>query len=333
MTPTLRYASGQSQQIHHHADRSTGSQSPGHASSSSHNLFSSVASCDLDKAPRRCTLGAMPEHEVELAEARGQFVQSLARGLAVIRAFGDASPQMTLSDVAKSTDLSRATARRFLHTLAELGYIRVSGRYFSLTPRVLELGYSYLSGLTLPEIVMPHLEELVVKMGQSSSASVLDGQDIVYVARVPTRRIMTVAINIGTRFPAHATSMGRVHLAALDDAALDQHLLSVTMEKLTPRTLTDEPALRIELDRVRRQGFALVDEELEIGLRSIAAPVHDACGRVVLAINVSVPASVVGAAALRREYLPTLRATAAAIERDLQADPSGGTSHEPGRVR
>src|SRR5919205_75546 len=159
------------------------------------------------------------------APARGtHFVRSLERGLAVIRAFDASAPELTLSDVARLTGLTRAAARRFLLTLVDLGYVRFDGRLFSLTPRVLELGYAYLSGLTLPDIAEPHLEWLAREVGESSSMSVLDGEDVVYVARVPTSRIMTVAINVGTRFPAYATSMGRVLLAGLSVGALDDYL-------------------------------------------------------------------------------------------------------------
>jgi len=144
----------------------------------------------------------------------GEFVQSLARGLSIVRAFDADHTELTLSEVAKITDLPRAVARRFLHTLVELGYMRTDGRRFSLRPKILELGYAYLSSMTLPEIAMPHLEQLVEKVHESSSVSVLDGDEVVYIARVPTKRIMTVAIAVGTRFPAYATSMGRCYLPA-----------------------------------------------------------------------------------------------------------------------
>ena len=164
-------------------------------------------------------------------------MQSLERGLAVIRAFDEHNVELTLSDVASSTGLTRAAARRFLLTLADLGYVRTDGRWFSLSPRVLELGYAYLSSLSLPEVAEPHLERLVAEVHESSSVSVLDGGDIVYVARVPTSRIMTVSINVGTRFPAYATSMGRVLLAALPDEGLDAYLAGVELEQLSPRTV------------------------------------------------------------------------------------------------
>ncbi|WP_305783581.1 IclR family transcriptional regulator domain-containing protein [Symbioplanes lichenis] len=244
------------------------------------------------------------------------FVQSLERGLAVIRAFDAGRPELTLSDVARHCDLTRAAARRFLLTLTDLGYVRTDGRLFSLTPRVLELGYSFLSSLSLPEVAQPHLEDLAARVHESSSLSVLDGDDIVYVARVPTRRIMTVAINVGTRFPAYATSMGRVLLAAHPD---DTFLSRIKLAPLTARTLTRADDLKTELLRVRNQGWALVDQELEEGLRSLAAPVRDRTGIVVAAVNISVHASRTSVADMRETLLPALLETAAAIEADLRA--------------
>ena len=247
------------------------------------------------------------------------FVQSLERGLAVIRAFDEHHPELTLSDVARRTGLTRAAARRFLLTLADLGYMRTDGRWFTLSPRILELGYAYLSSASLPEVAEPHLERLVAEVHESSSVSVLDGEDIVYVARVPTSRIMTVSINVGTRFPAYATSMGRVLLAALDDAALDAYLAGVELRPLSPRTITSAEALRAELARVRHQGWALVDQELEEGLRSVAAPIRDRAGAAVGAVNLSAHASRMTIDAARRGLIPPLLATAARIEADLRA--------------
>lgn len=255
---------------------------------------------------------------VETAE--GGYVQSLARGLAVIRAFDEDHPEMTLSEVARATDLSRASARRFLHTLVQLGYVHTDGRVFALTPRVLELGFAYLSSASLPEIAEPHLERLVERVRESASASVLDGSDIVYVARVPVSRIMTVAINIGTRFPAHATSMGRVLLANLPDQQREQYLAEAELSALAPHTTTSPDALRRELARVREQGWALVDQELEAGLRSVAAPIRDR-GRVLAAVNVSAHASRASGDDVRQRLLPPLLDTARQIEADLRAAP------------
>jgi IclR family pca regulon transcriptional regulator len=253
-------------------------------------------------------------------EPRGaHFVQSLERGLAVIRAFDAASPELTLSDVARATGLTRAAARRFLLTLVELGYMRTDGRLFGLRPRILELGYAYLSSLSLPEVAQPHLEELVAEVHESCSVSLLDGNDIVYVARVPTKRIMTVAISVGTRFPAYATSMGRVLLAYRPADWLEAYLESVELRPLTPRTITDRAKLRTTLNRIRSQGFALVDQELEEGLRSLAVPIHDSAGAVIAAINLSARTSRGSSETIRRELLPPLQGAARQIEIDLKS--------------
>jgi IclR family transcriptional regulator, pca regulon regulatory protein len=245
------------------------------------------------------------------------FVQSLERGLSVIRSLSAPGPGLTLADVARDTGLTRAAARRFLLTLEDLGYVRSADRRFSLTARVLELGYSFLSSLTLPEIAQPHLRELVEQVHESSSVSVLDGAEVVYVAREPTQRIMTVAISVGTRFPAYATSMGRVLLAGLDDDELEQFLQRAELRPLTAETVTDVAALRVELGRVREQGWAVVDQELEGGLRSVAAPIHSPDGRVLAAINLSTHASRRTLDEIRSSLLPPLLETASRIERDL----------------
>lgn len=251
--------------------------------------------------------------------ARGSdFVQSLERGLAVIRAFDETRPELTLSDVARATGLTRAAARRFLLTLIDLGYVRTDGRLFALRPRILELGYAYLSSLSLPEVAQPHMEELVAKVHESCSVSVLDGTDVVYVARVPTRRIMTVAISVGTRFPAFATSMGRVLLAAQSNDRIEDYLSSGVVQQYTSFTVTDADKLRAVLAKVRMQGYCLVDQELEKGLRSIAVPIHDSDGTVIAAMNVSLHVSGGTAEEIRRDILPQLRATAAEIEQDLR---------------
>ncbi|GAA1091472.1 IclR family transcriptional regulator domain-containing protein [Tsukamurella spumae] len=248
-----------------------------------------------------------------------EYVQSLARGLSVIRAFDAANPRRTLSDVARATDLTRATARRFLLTLAELGYVRSDGTLFWLTPRVLELGYSYLSSLTLPEIAEPHLQDLSEEVNESSSVSILDGTEVVYVARVAIRRIMTVGISIGTRLPAWATSMGRVLLADLPDDELAANLEAAAPQPFTERTLTDPASLIAEIRSVGSRGYALVDQELENGLRSLAAPVRSADGRVVAALNISTPAFRYTDADIQDTLLPALLRTTEAIQRDLAA--------------
>lgn len=246
-------------------------------------------------------------------------VQSLERGLAVITAFGPEAPELTLSEVAKATGLTRAAARRFLLTLADLGYVRGDGRQFSLTAKVLELGYSFLSGLSLPGLAQPHLERLSAEVSESSSMSVLEGGDIVYVARVAVSRIMAVSISVGTRFPAHATSMGHVLLAGLPDEARDAYLGSATFDRFTDRTTGSADALIGELTAVRDQGYAIVDQELEDGLRSIAVPVRGADGAVAAAVNLSTHASRRTPESMRAELLSPLRAAAARIEADIVA--------------
>jgi IclR family transcriptional regulator, pca regulon regulatory protein len=287
----------------------------------------------------------------------GDFVQSLARGLAVIRTFDAEHAELTLSDVARRAGITRAAAGRFLRTLEQLGYVRAStgsatgsgaavgsgsatglgaatgsgsavgsagsratgvGARYALTPRVLELGFSYLSAVSIPEIVQPHLERLSHEVDESVSAAVLDGGDIVYIARVPTRRIMSVRITIGTRFPAYATSMGRVLLAEQPDAAVQALLTASAPQALTERTLTDAAALRVELARVREQGWALVDGELEPGLRSVAVPVRDRRGEVVAAVNVSTSATRDTVEHVLDAYLPRLQAAATAIDAELR---------------
>lgn len=255
---------------------------------------------------------------IENEATSADFVQSLARGIAVIRAFDAEHPELTLSEAARRAEIPAAAARRFLRTLEALGYVRSDGRSFALTPRVLELGFSYLSALSLPEIMQPHLERLSRAVDESVSAAVLAGDEIVYVARVPTRRIMTVGITIGTRFPAYATSMGRVLLAALPQPELGAVLAQADLRALTERTITDADALADELDRVRQQGWAIVDGELEAGLLSAAVPVRGSDGGVAAALNVSMSASRDTVEQLRQHHLPLLLETAAAIEADLR---------------
>jgi IclR family pca regulon transcriptional regulator len=255
-------------------------------------------------------------------QASDQYVQSLARGLAVIRAFDTDHPVMTLTEVAARTGLTRATARRFLHTLVELGYVRTDGKTFALTAKVLQLGYAYLSGLSLPQLAQPHLEELSLKLGESTSAAVLDGTDIAYIARVTTRRIMNVGITVGTRFPAYATSMGRVLLAALPPADLRAYLAAAEIKPLTPRALGTARELLAVLDKVRAQGWCLLDQELEIGLMSVAAPVYDGPTKVVAAVNVSLQAQSVAAKPDPEAFLASVSREIVATAKLISADVS-----------
>jgi IclR family transcriptional regulator, pca regulon regulatory protein len=245
------------------------------------------------------------------------FVQSLERGLAVIEAFSAKNPRLTLSEVARTTGLTRAASRRFLLTLQQLGFVDSDGREFFLTPRVLRLGYTYLSSTPFWDLAQTHIEELVDRLHESSSISVLDRDEIVYVARVPTKRIMTISLNVGTRLPAYPTSMGRVLLAGMTDDQLDGYLKRVTLEPLTDHTETDPSAIRDAIIRVREQGWALVDQELEDGVRSIAAPLIGSNGRVIGAVNISAHATRSTLDTLRKQFLPVLMETTSKINEDL----------------
>ncbi|WP_312979639.1 IclR family transcriptional regulator C-terminal domain-containing protein [Corynebacterium sp.] len=246
-------------------------------------------------------------------------IQSFLRGLEVIRSFSADNPRQTLSEVATSIGLTRATARRFLHTLVSVGYAGTDGREFWLTPRVLDLGFSFLSSQPLTAIAQPRLEELSRDVGESSSLSVLDGTDVVYVSRVSVRRIMTVGITIGTRFPAYATSMGRMILAGLEEETLDEYLSTSSIQKLTPNAVSSTSQLRRTIATARTQGWCIVDQELEPGLRSVAAPVKDADGATIAAINISTQTAVHDIDAIRRIFLPAVIATARDISDDYAA--------------
>ncbi|WP_329372320.1 helix-turn-helix domain-containing protein [Streptomyces sp. NBC_00669] len=248
-----------------------------------------------------------------------EFVESLARGLTVLTAF-DRGPRaaLPLTAVAEATGLARATARRSLITLEHLGYVAHDGRLFRPTPRVLELGFAHLSHLALPQIAQPHLVALVGQVRESASMAVLSGDDIQYVARVPTVRIMSVNITVGTRFPAYATSMGRVLLSGLPAAERARRLAGADLKPLTRHTVTSADRLATVLDLVERDRYALVDEELEEGLRSIAVPVRDRAGRGVAAVNVSMHAAGGTAEQATTDLLPPLRQAAERITADLR---------------
>ncbi|NJQ00109.1 IclR family transcriptional regulator domain-containing protein [Streptomyces zingiberis] len=269
--------------------------------------------------PPRATAGARPLTPV--AEAKRElgagFLQSLARGLDVLAVLGTDPRGLTLSEAARAAGQPRATARRALLSLVQLGYVRHDERRFHLLPRVLELGYAHLSELDFTEIVQPHLRELTARVHESASVAVLDGREIRYVARVPAYRIMSVTITIGTRFPAAPTSLGRVLLAGLDPADRAALLSAGPLPRFTHRTVTDPAALGGILDAVAADGHALVDEELEEGLRSLAVPVPGPDGRTVAALNVSTHTGRGTAEESRAGLLPALRETAARIGEDL----------------
>ncbi|HLI09827.1 MAG TPA: IclR family transcriptional regulator C-terminal domain-containing protein [Ktedonobacteraceae bacterium] len=250
-------------------------------------------------------------------ETGSDFIEALARGLDVIRVFGPNRPVMTLSEVAAATGLARPTARRMLLTLEELGYVRfVQGGGFALTPRVLELGMAYIGSLGLWEIARPHMEQLVGYTGESSSLAQLDGSDIVYVARVAVPKIITLAVTIGTRFPALQTSLGKVLLAELSPDELERVLAEPSRSGITPLWQpTVEERDRV-LCEVRTRGWALTDEDLAHGIRSIATAVRDGNNQVLAALNISVHAAETSIEKLTGEYLPALLQTAASISAD-----------------
>lgn len=248
-----------------------------------------------------------------------EFVQSFVRGLDVIRSFSRARPRMTLSEVAEETRMTRAAARRFLLTLVKENYAQTDGKYFELGPKVLDLGFAYLASMSLWDIAEPVMREVVGKTGESCSMAVLDGAEIVYVARVPSNRVMTIGLNVGSRLPSHCTSMGRVLLAALPEKEIAKRLTQVAMVKVTPQTISSKTKLRSELGRVARQGWSLVDQELEPGLRSLAVPVCNRAGAVVAAINLGCHAGRVSLDTMTGKFLPVLLDASRQITRSLSA--------------
>ncbi|MGA8654689.1 MAG: IclR family transcriptional regulator C-terminal domain-containing protein [Chthoniobacterales bacterium] len=262
----------------------------------------------------------MPNKQSPLSFADSpDFVVSLARGLEIIKAFTASqqdlerpsnmrpSDALTLSEVALKTGLARAVVRRFLYTLVDLGYVITDGKYFRLTAKILDLGFAYLSSFSLPKIAERFLDEVTLETKESSSASVLDGHEIVYVARVQTRRIMSVSLGIGSRLPAFCTSMGRVLLAHLPAEALEKYFKTAKFSRFTEKTICDPEGLRKELNSVFKQGYALVDQELEIGLRSVAVPVFAGGARAVAAINIGTQVTRTTKSELLQQFLPVLR--------------------------
>lgn len=254
---------------------------------------------------------------LDAAQRDRSTITGLARGLAVIEAFTAERPRLSIAEVAKLVGLERATTRRCLLTLARLGFAEHDGRLFSLTPKVLRLGHAYLASTPLPKLVQPFLERLAETTGESASASILDGAEIVYVARASQRRVVSINLAVGSRLPAYCASMGRVLLAALDPCDAQSRLEHGERPQLTPHTRTAIADLMAELADVRRAGYALVDEELEIGLRSVAVPILAADGRVRAALNVGAQAARMSADDLRADVLPRMRAAQEELKRLL----------------
>jgi IclR family transcriptional regulator, pca regulon regulatory protein len=247
------------------------------------------------------------------------YVQSFARGLQVIRSFSAQAPQQTLSEVAARSGLSRAGARRILLTLQTLGYVSSDSRLFKLTPRILDLGFAYLSSMPMWNLAEPEMQALAARVGESCSAAVLDGADIVYVLRVPTHKIMSISLGVGSRLPAHCTSLGRMLLAGLSDEEALSLLQASDRPALTRHTVSEPDELLARVRQARKQGWCLVNQELEEGLISLAAPLTDRSGRTVAALNISGQANRTPAKMMQETMLPALLEAAATISRLLAA--------------
>ncbi len=244
---------------------------------------------------------------LDKADRSPDFIAGLAKGLHVIECFGREKQRLTIADVARLTGFERASARRCLLTLVALGYAEQEGKQFLLTPRVLNLGYSYLSATPLAQLIQATLEDLAAKTEESCSATILDGTEIVYIARATQQRVMSVGLSLGSRLPAFCTSMGRVLLAALPEPECRALLTRSRRPQLTPKTVTDVDALMALIERVAIDGFSLVDQELEIGLKSLAVPVVNSRGKVQAALNIGVQATRLTDAELMADYLPRMR--------------------------
>lgn len=249
-----------------------------------------------------------------MAVKPNDMMGGLAKGLRVIEAFTADTPRLSISEAAEIAGLDRATTRRCLLTLAEQGYCAYDGKFFTVTPRVLRLGTGCLATMPLPRIVQPWLDQLSEQIGQSTSVAILDGAEIVYVARAAQRRVMSIALMPGSRLPAYCTSLGRVMLAALPEKQVKEHLETQSLLARTPYTLNTVEAVMGELSRVRSQGYAAVDQEVEPGLRSVAVPLRNARGTVVAALNTGLAASPEPMAEVIEAYLPSLQK----VSRELQ---------------
>lgn len=261
----------------------------------------------------------MPAEQIAEPDERDNedrdYVNSLARGLMVIRAFNGDRPAMTLSEVAKNTGINRAAARRFLLTLVREGYAETDGKYFRLRPKMLELGFSALSSMSFSKIAQPIMDGLAESLNEMCLSAVLDGEWVVYVNRTSSQRVVSVNLDVGSRLPAYCMSTGRVLLAALPDDALDQWLQELTPIKHTEKTIVAKGKLRESIIQARHDGWSIMDEEYEIGFRSLSVPVLDGAGSTIAALNVCCPSARVSLQRMRTEFLPqTLRAAEAILD-------------------
>ncbi len=245
------------------------------------------------------------------------YVNSLARGLLVLRAFTRTRPSMTLTEVSKRTRINRASARRLLLTLVRDGYAETDGKYFSLSPKILELGFSALSALTFAQIAQPVLDDLADSIDEMCLAAVLDGESVVYISRTSSERVVSVNLDVGSRLPAYCMSTGRVLLASLSDEALDRWLADLRPVKWTEKTIVSRRALKEAILKARTDGWSIMDEEYEIGFRSLSVPVLDLDGQTIAALNVCCPSPRVSIERMEREFLPEALQAAAAITEAL----------------
>jgi IclR family transcriptional regulator, pca regulon regulatory protein len=252
-----------------------------------------------------------------MSREQPEVIDSVAKALSLLQVFSQANPSLTITKAAELADLTRPTARRILLTLVHLGFADTDGKNFSLTPKVLRLGFGYLAALPYWETAQPYLRQLAKEFDESCSMATLDDEEIVYLARIPANRNMAISLSTGSRLPAYATSLGKVMLAWQPPADLDAYLERVELKPLTPTTITNPDRLREELARVRENGFAVVDGERQVGVRSAAAPIRARNGTVVAAINVSANGLRVPHDELVKNYVPKLMQTANAISADL----------------
>jgi IclR family pca regulon transcriptional regulator len=250
------------------------------------------------------------------------FVASLSHGLKVITAFDRTRPVMTLSQVADVTGMQRSGARRYLLTLMHLGYVAKSGRDFRLTPRVLELGYAYMTSQPLAEISQPYLDEFTHKTGYSSALAVQEGDEAIYIAQCSAERTLSVRVPVGRRQPALQTSTGRAMLAALDEREIDAFLQRAQPRKFTDKSITSKKDLKAELLKIRSQGFSIVDQEIELGVRSMAVALHDQNGAAAAALLVLTDVASVSEKMLRKDFLPHLQHAVSEIERAIRSSPA-----------
>jgi IclR family transcriptional regulator, pca regulon regulatory protein len=265
------------------------------------------------QAPQQAELEPLDGEEISDRD----YVNSLARGLEVICAFTRTRPKMTLSEVAKSTGMTRATVRRFLLTLVREGYADKDDKLFSLKPKILQLGYSALSSMGILEVIQPVMNDLAKSVQESVFAAVLTGEHVTYIARATSDRLINVSITVGSRAPAHAVSTGRVLLAAEPEDALLHYLDRVTLQKLTPHTITSKVKLREAIEQARLSGYSIVDQELEVGLGSLSVPIRDSSSKTVAALNVCCPSARLSPEQMKRQILPELLAASQRITSGL----------------